>query len=309
MVSRWFLGSFLVVFRSCLGGNLVVSRWCLDGVREVSLWSLAAFWVISRWSLAIVSCWIVAGLLLVSSWFLFLTKLARLSILNWRQRIETRHFAIGVVCWVNFCSVWSSLNQFDPVWYVESALWAVLGTFWHQSGQVQEVIHQLVASSGVNEQARTELQPVDPLVNKPKQLSALMNLNGLYRFFQFLPSMIHRFSPCLIERIENWTLTTSPLHSRPLRCCGCLLPEKPCGNSQWEVSVWISINTQAYLKQKVSKKSKYTQCTPLGALRCFKLQGHVSSFSSNVNLFPFPPPVHALLFFSKVVEQRDQTKD
>ena len=98
MVSRlvvsWFLG----------GGNLVVSRG-LDGVREVSLWSLAAFWVISRWSLAIVSCWIVAGLLLVSSWFLFLTKLARLSILNWRQRIETRHFAIRVVCWVNFCSV------------------------------------------------------------------------------------------------------------------------------------------------------------------------------------------------------------
>ena len=28
----------------------------------------------------------------------------RLSIPNWRQRIETRHFAIGVACWVtSFC--------------------------------------------------------------------------------------------------------------------------------------------------------------------------------------------------------------
>ena len=57
------------------------------------------FWVfISSW------CWRCSRMM--SSWYgrngIFLTKLAHLSIPNWRRRNEGRSFAIGVVFWGNF---------------------------------------------------------------------------------------------------------------------------------------------------------------------------------------------------------------
>ena len=78
----WCVQSALTVFGDVLG-VLLMSWWCVFGV-------LAVF---------------RGGVFVVFKEGYFLTKLARLSIPNWRQRIGTRHFAIGVVCWVTsfFC--------------------------------------------------------------------------------------------------------------------------------------------------------------------------------------------------------------
>ena len=72
-VVSWQCSVMFSVFCSCLGGVAVVFWWCC-GV--VSLWYLRND--------------------------VFSTKLARWSIPTWRQRNETRHFAIGFVCSVDF---------------------------------------------------------------------------------------------------------------------------------------------------------------------------------------------------------------
>ena len=81
----WCVRDVLTVFGDVLG--VLLMSWaccsCLGVVSVVSWWCCG----------------------MVSSWYLrkniYLIKLARLSIPTWRQTNETRHFAIGVVGWVN----------------------------------------------------------------------------------------------------------------------------------------------------------------------------------------------------------------
>ena len=85
LVAWWSLNGFLVVV-----DVLVALWWRVRSVLTVSV----MFWV-SWWCCRMVSPW-------YSRNDSFLTKLVRLSIPTWRQRNETRYFAIGVVCWVNY---------------------------------------------------------------------------------------------------------------------------------------------------------------------------------------------------------------